>query len=255
MDYFFAAIALGFLGSFHCVGMCGPIALALPVHNKPPLLKFILIILYNLGRILTYALFGLVAGIVGNSLAMAGFQQALSVTIGLVLLTSVVFSVKNNLSGYGFFIWIKSKLSHLFSKDTKPSLFIIGLLNGFLPCGLVYAGIAAATATADLLKGTLFMTFFGIGTVPLMFAIPLIGGSISLSFRNAIRKTTPIIITVMALVLILRGLNLGIPYLSPQISEEEVNCCHKNNPQKRQIIKCHKLTPEQNKLGYIKPSN
>lgn len=246
MDYLTAAIALGFLGSFHCVGMCGPIALALPVHNKPPLLRNFLIILYNLGRITTYTIFGLLAGIIGESFAMAGLQQGLSIIIGVILLASVFLPFKNSLSGYGFFLRIKSALSRLFTKGTQTSLFIVGLLNGLLPCGLVYVGIAGSIATGDALKGGLFMAAFGLGTVPLMFALPLIGSSISVSSRSTIRKATPVFVTIMALLLIIRGLNLGIPYISPQIEQNQVTCCQEDAHKKRQIIKCHKPTTSQN---------
>lgn len=236
MDYLVAAITLGFLGSFHCVGMCGPIALALPVHNNPPMLKNMLIVLYNLGRITTYSLFGLLAGTVGKSFAMAGLQQGLSIAIGVILLASVFLPFKNSLSGYSFFLWIKTSFNKMFSKGTRTSLFIVGMLNGFLPCGLVYMGIAGATATADLLKGTLFMTAFGLGTAPMMFAVPHIGSNISVSFRNKIRKATPVIVAIMAIILIIRGLNLGIPYLSPKIDQvTSIQSCHTV-----QKIRCHK---------------
>lgn len=241
MDYLVAAISLGFLGSFHCVGMCGPIALALPVHKKPPLLKNTLIIVYNLGRIITYATFGLLAGVVGESFVMAGFQQGFSIAVGVILLASVFLPFKNSLSGYSFFLWIKTTFNRLFSKGTQSSLFIVGLLNGFLPCGLVYVGIAGAAATGDILKGALFMAAFGLGTAPMMFALPLIGSSISASSRNTIRKATPVFVTVMALLLVLRGLNLGIPYLSPHVNKDlQTVSCHENYPDKSKMTRCQK---------------
>lgn len=241
MDFLAAAIALGFLGSFHCVGMCGPIALALPVHNKPPLLRNVLILLYNLGRISAYAAFGLLAGSVGQGFAMAGLQQKLSVVIGVLLLAAVFFPFKNKLSGHSFFLWLRTAMGRLFSRGTRPSLFIIGFLNGFLPCGLVYVGIAGAAATGTIAKGVLFMSAFGLGTVPMMFALPLIGNRISLSFRNRIRKATPVLVAGMALLLILRGANLGIPYLSPRVSDNtEAVCCHESEAGKKQVINCCK---------------
>lgn len=241
MEYFAAAITLGFLGSFHCVGMCGPIALALPVHNKPVWLRHTLIALYNLGRITTYAIFGLLAGIVGNSFAMAGFQQGLSIAIGLSLLASVFLTFKGSFSGFGFFLSIRTALSRLFLRGSQSSLFLVGLLNGFLPCGLVYVGIAGAAATGDVLKGTLFMTAFGVGTAPMMFALPLIGSSLSVSSRNRIRNVMPVVVTCMALLLILRGLNLGIPYLSPKTGgSEKTMKCHEAVPDQDKLIRCHK---------------
>lgn len=241
MGFIAAAIALGFLGSFHCIGMCGPIALALPVHQKPPVLKYFLILLYNFGRIVTYSLFGLLAGVVGESFAIAGLQQSLSIAIGLILLATVFLSFNYSFSGYGFFLWLKSKLSRLFSKSTQSSLFIIGLLNGFLPCGLVYAALAGAAATGDIVKGALFMAAFGLGTVPMMFALPVIGHSISFLRKNGIRKIVPVVVTVMALLLILRGLNLGIPYVSPAINHSgKTMNCHEQYPDENKLIKCQR---------------
>jgi len=241
MDYLLAAIALGFLGSFHCVGMCGPIALALPVHHHPPLLRHTLIVLYNLGRITTYALIGLCAGTIGKGFAMAGFQQGLSVAIGVVLLASVLFPIKSKLSGSVFFLRIRTALNRMFSKGTRSSLFVVGLLNGLLPCGLVYTGLAGAVATGDSLSGALFMAAFGLGTAPMMFALPAIGAKIPLAFRNKIRKASPIIVSAMALLLILRGLDLGIPYLSPAIGHSgKAASCHEIYSDGSKLIRCRK---------------
>jgi sulfite exporter TauE/SafE len=242
MTYFITALALGFLGSFHCVGMCGPIALALPVHHKAPLLKHALIVLYNLGRVITYSVLGLVAGTVGKSFALAGFQQGVSIALGIILIAGVFLPFKNSLLGYGFFLSIKTGLSRLFIKSSKPALFTIGLLNGFLPCGFVYVGITAAVASSDILQGAWFMCAFGLGTIPMMYLLPLTGGAVSLPLRNKMRKTTPVIITLMALFFIVRGLNLGIPYVSPRISNESNSAvpCHSSltGPDHKNLIKC-----------------
>lgn len=240
MAFLLAAISLGFLGSFHCVGMCGPIALALPVHNKPPLTKKVLILLYNLGRILTYSVFGLLAGSIGEGFVVAGFQQTLSIVIGIVLLISVFFSFNNWFSGYGFFLRLKNSISRRFLNGRPSSLFTIGMLNGLLPCGLVYLGIAGAAATGDVLRGVLFMAAFGLGTAPMMFILPLIGSSIPMSARNGIRRATPVVVGIVAALLIIRGLDLGIPYLSPKMNQNEVACCHKDNSPKKTVIKCCK---------------
>lgn len=235
------AILLGFLGSFHCIGMCGPIALALPVHNKGPVLKYFLIVFYNLGRITTYTSFGLLAGVIGKGFTVMGLQQGLSVTVGLILLASAFLSFKNSFPGYSFFLWIKNTIGRLFLKGIPSSLFVIGLLNGFLPCGLVYTGIAGAVATGDVLKGALFMTVFGLGTVPMMFAIPLISSVIPVSARNRIRKANPFIIALMGFLLVTRGLNLGIPYLSPGLNKSTATAfCHEGNAGDRPVIKCYK---------------
>ncbi len=245
MSFLLAAITLGFLGSFHCVGMCGPIALALPVHSAPPFKKTMLVLSYNIGRMLTYSIFGLLAGLIGQTVVLAGYQQALSIVLGLLLLLMVFLpsNYKNNSVGsgiFGFFADIKNEFGKLFLKNGHGPLFLIGLLNGLLPCGLVYMGLAGAMSTGNALEGALFMAVFGFGTVPVMLALPLAGGFISVDARNRIRKTVPVIVTLTAVMLILRGLSLGIPYISPSIENPDAIACHTSvgSVGPKTIIKC-----------------
>ncbi|WP_317897634.1 sulfite exporter TauE/SafE family protein [Aurantibacillus circumpalustris] len=234
MILFWAAISLGFLGSFHCVGMCGPIALALPIGQLNSVQRFFSVLLYNFGRMFTYAIFGLIFGALGKSFALFGYQQALSITLGILILLGLFLPKKIiskwsiTSSIYTFFNKLKTKLSSLFSKEGKKTLFLIGILNGLLPCGLVYMAVAGAIATSDILKGSIFMAVFGLGTFPVMIALPYFGNRINLTFRNKIRKVVPVFLGVMAVLLIVRGLNLGIPYLSPQhnFTKSEIPTCH-----------------------------
>lgn len=236
MNVFWAAISLGFIGSFHCVGMCGPIALALPLNRDSLLSKFTGVFTYNFGRILTYFLLGGLFGLLGESLVIAGYQQTVSITLGIailimVLLPNQVFSrYKLTSFIYSYIGKLKQSLGKLFKKSSYSSLFFIGTLNGLLPCGLVYMGIAGAIATGSSLEGSFFMAMFGLGTVPAMLTLSLLGSSISLNFRNKINKAIPAFLVATALLLILRGLNLGIPYVSPEMSESKAEvhkCCHK----------------------------
>lgn len=243
MSFLIAAISLGFLGSFHCIGMCGPIALALPVNQYSPFKKYFGILLYNAGRIITYTLLGLLFGLLGQSFFIGGLQQGVSIGIGLLLLASVIIpnlSFINNqhfLFLYKLINHLKNQLGKLFNKRGIHFLFFIGLLNGLLPCGLVYLGIAGAIATGHYLKGAEFMFYFGLGTAPIMFAVSMLGQFISVRFRNTIRKTVPVMISIMAVMLIIRGLNLGIPYLSPQFEKEShtVSCCEKPDATEQSI--------------------
>lgn len=243
MNFFLAAISLGFLGSFHCIGMCGPIALALPVHNRSHAEKVIAILTYNLGRIITYSFFGLIFGLIGQSFALFGLQQKLSITLGVVILSGLLVPQKiiNNskLLGrfYNLFIGLKNKISLQFQKQGIRSFFSIGLLNGLLPCGVVYIAIASAIATGSVYSSMVFMAAFGAGTLPFMFAISYTSHLMSINVRNAIRKAMPVMIGMVAVLLILRGLNLGIDYISPKLVEEDkvvntvphkqIQCCHK----------------------------
>jgi len=92
---------------------------------------------------------------------------------------------------------------------------MIGVANGFLPCGMVYLAIAGALGTGSIKGGIFFMMLFGIGTIPLMLAVTWFGLVVNINIRNTVRKITPFFIALIGILLILRGLNLNIPYLSP----------------------------------------
>jgi len=222
MQLFITAFSLGLLGSFHCLGMCGPIAFSLPSKNN----KLLAGILYNLGRVITYASFGLLFGIIGQGLKTATTQQFLSIAFGALLIIGVLIpsSFLNQFKISSFFVKAVGQLKHSLSKFIHQkgilSLLIIGLLNGLLPCGLVYAAIGGSIATGNMSDGVLFMIAFGFGTIPMMFAAIYFSNFISLKFRNQVRKIVPVLLVVMGLQLIVRGLNLNIPYLSPKINVE-----------------------------------
>lgn len=243
MEFLLAAIVIGFLGGFHCVGMCGPIAMALPVHTKSATQKILSILTYNAGRIITYSLFGVVFGAIGQSFVFFGLQQALSITMGSLILFFLIVSyfgkVQNPIlsKAYFFVNKVKAGLSGLFRKRTYSSFFSIGMLNGLLPCGLVYMALAGALATGDILKGALFMAFFGLGTLPFMFAVTYYSNLISIKIRNRMRKVVPVVVAVMAVLMILRGMNLGINYVSPKLTQEK---CEVTQDKKEKLDCCHK---------------
>jgi len=216
-----SALTLGLVGSFHCAGMCGPIALALPLKNETLLTRIISTLTYNIGKIITYAVLGLFFGIVGQGLQLAGFQKFISVLMGSIMIFSIITPAifKNRFNSekftFSFIGKIKSNLSRHFSKTSYTSLFTIGVLNGLLPCGLVYMAIAIAIASTNIFLGSLTMIFFGLGTMPMLMAISILGSSVNLKFRRLINKTIPYIVVLIGLLFVLRGLNLGIKYISP----------------------------------------
>ena len=231
------AFLIGFIGSFHCVGMCGPIALSLPYQDVTKVKTAANVLLYNFGRITTYALIGLIFGLIGKSIALAGFQQGLSIAIGVLLLLAAfsIVNVEKQLVKLPFldvlFKKVKTRLAYLLNqKDRKKStLYAVGFFNGFLPCGLVYMAIVGAISTGDVLSGSFYMAIFGIGTLPTMVSMALVGNLISLNFRRNIQKIIPFMLFAFAVLFILRGLNLDIPYLSPMLidfSSDEIPVCH-----------------------------
>jgi len=226
---------IGFLGSFHCIGMCGPIALALPIFNESYVKLLLGRVLYNLGRIVTYTLFGALFGLFGKSLELAGLQQNVSITIGIIMLVVILMprKYKNRLTDFYLYRFIsnfiKTSFSKLTQKKSNYSLFIIGVINGFLPCGFVYVALAGAVSTGSIYSGSAFMALFGFGTFPIMLVASLAGKYISLGLRSKINKLIPVLALILAVIFILRGLNLGIPYLSPKLNHMPINeevICH-----------------------------
>lgn len=222
---FITAFLTGLLGSFHCAGMCGPIALATPTVGNTTFQKAWAKILYNLGRVTTYSLLGALLGSFGFGLKLAGLQQSISIAAGIVIILSVILtSSKLSQLNLNPLKYLKGGLiSKLFQTKTYFALFAIGLLNGLLPCGFVYIGLVGAVATQNILEGALFMTMFGIGTLPMMLGVSLIGQFLSVKVRGSVNRLTPIFALLIGCLFIVRGLGLGIPYVSPKINNTTIN--------------------------------
>lgn len=221
MEILISALILGLAGSFHCAGMCGPIAIALPLHGNTIPQKIYGGSLYNMGRTITYGVMGAIFGFVGQGVAMIGFQQKVSVIMGSLMILSVFFPAlfrnqyrldKSPVSLVGK---LKTYIVKLFAVRSYSSLFLIGMANGLLPCGLVYIAIAGAIGTGDVSTGTLYMLVFGLGTIPMMLAIAIAGNVLSSAARRRINKLIPVLVVVVGIFFVLRGLNLGIKFLSP----------------------------------------
>lgn len=232
-----AALMMGLIGSFHCAGMCGPIAIALPYGKS----LFIRGMLYNLGRTVTYGILGLVFGILGKGLNMGGFQQYTSIIAGVLM---VIIAIVPLLAGQKYSVErLGNKITPLFGRlysqltnQVKSRSFLwIGMLNGLLPCGLVYVALAASIATQDAGSGAVFMMVFGLGTIPMMLFLGLVSGAIGIRLRNRMNKIIPYFVILIGILFIVRGLGLGIPYVSPKpeklhITEKSLNgkktgCC------------------------------
>ncbi len=222
------ALLVGLAGSIHCIGMCGPIALALPGSNHTGFNLFAGRALYNLGRIITYALIGMVAGFIGKGLYLAGAQQWVSIITGVLLILSLLipYSLSRHLQAAGFLLrfnnFLKNKLGEQLGKKGKSSLLLIGLLNGFLPCGLVYVALAGALNTGNTLNAAVYMALFGAGTFPVMFTVSIFGKLVSVTTRRKAARLIPVFIFFLGVLFILRGMNLGIKFISPDLKHKPV---------------------------------
>jgi sulfite exporter TauE/SafE len=228
---------LGILGSFHCVGMCGAIALSLPVGKGGGLSYVAGRLFYNLGRILTYSTLGALAGLFGKSLQLAGLQQTLSILSGLLILVMVVvpatgFTKFRKATGVESLLnGVKKAMGVYFQRKGLWAMGTVGMLNGLLPCGFVYFALAGAVSMPSVPDAMLYMLLFGLGTFPLMFALSLSGKYIQLGLRRFFTRAIPYVATCLAILFILRGLSLGIPYVSPaaltrQDSDKNMAICH-----------------------------
>ena len=227
--YIVSALVLGLIGSFHCVGMCGPIAVALPINNQSWFSRLSGTFLYNIGRAITYGIMGAVFGILGEGIQLGGLQKWVSIIMGIIMILSVVFPFLFRNTRlldqyiYGYVDKLKAYLGPLFKNSSLISLFFIGILNGLLPCGLVYVALAGAIATGGVLSGSLYMFVFGLGTLPMLAVVTLAGNVISGRFKSAVNKLIPYVIVLIGALFILRGLQLGIPYLSPPEKKLHIN--------------------------------
>lgn len=217
----YTAFFFGLISSLHCIGMCGPIAMMLPLDRNNSAKKAFQILLYHAGRLTAYGTLGLIFGILGKGLYLAGMQQQISIIVGILMITIVLIPekifAKYNFSKpiYRIISKVKSSLGNQFRKKSPDAIFTIGLLNGFLPCGLVYAALFGAIAMQNEFYGVAYMLLYGLGTIPMMSAVVYMANRLSNPFRNKIQKLIPIVAVCIGALFILRGLGLGIPYVSP----------------------------------------
>ena len=217
----YTAFIFGLISSLHCIGMCGPIAMMLPVDRSNPTKKATQILTYHFGRLTAYAALGFLFGLLGKGLFLAGIQQELSIVLG-VLMILVIAVPERIFSKYNFskpvfrlISSVKSALGRQFKKSSYSSLFSIGLLNGFLPCGLVYVALFGAIAMQSVGFGMVYMILFGLGTIPMMSSVVYLNSYLTIPFRSKIQKIIPFVAVIIGILFIFRGLGLGIPYVSP----------------------------------------
>ncbi|MFT3705575.1 MAG: sulfite exporter TauE/SafE family protein [Agriterribacter sp.] len=232
-EFIIGGFMLGFAGSLHCVGMCGPLSLAIPTWHLRPIQKFLALLLYQLGRIITYSILGLIIGLAGRSINMSGWQQGFSIALGIIMLIAAATyfirknSVRFNLLS-GAYLYIQKLIATVLRcyKGLRGFL-LLGLANGLLPCGMVYIALATALTTPGLLQSATFMTSFGAGTSPAMLLAAYGMQFLNARYRAVFKMAVPFFITLTGIILILRGMNLGIHFISslmPAAPTDAVSC-------------------------------
>jgi sulfite exporter TauE/SafE len=203
---------MGLIGSTHCIGMCGPLAMALPVNTKSKWEKLFLALTYNLGRVTTYTLLGAGIGAGSAFVIPAAWQSSFSISVGILMLLSAVFIfVLQRKKAIQILPdkWIK-KVSQLIASRMQSGrnidVFLIGFLNGLLPCALVYAALVTAFASGSVMNSMVFMMFFGFGTLPAMWGILFFSQWITQGIRQRLNSIFPFMYALMGILLIARGL-------------------------------------------------
>lgn len=232
----FTALVLGFFGSLHCAGMCGPLMLALPRSQGSTASYAFGRVAYNVGRIATYCVMGVMFGVVGHVLVLAGIQRWASIALGAVLIVGLLMSSRLGAVPFlmRYFHPLKHRMGCMLLSGAPGKMAAMGALNGLLPCGLVYVACAGATAAGGAVEGAAYMAAFGLGTLPMMLGIGLSSSLMPVALRIKLRSLIPVSVVMLAGLLILRGMALGIPYVSPSAPTlakgsstlQASDCCH-----------------------------
>lgn len=221
MDLFATAFTLGLLSSLHCVGMCGPLALALPLDRTSKNKTYLGIILYHLGKMSSYIILGGIVGVFGKHIPLAESQQRLSIAAGVFIIVFALYPLLfKKSSKIQSFVYksmqpIQKQLAKRLKTKRQSTLFQIGILNGFLPCAMIYMALVGALATGSFSSSILFMVAFTFGTLPAMLGLQIFGASVGNSLRFKIQKLMPVFILAIGIFFILRGMGLGIEFISP----------------------------------------
>ena len=231
MPLLWSSLVLGAAGSLHCFGMCGPLVMAASgiVRQHPN--RTILSLLHQLGRVTTYTILGLTAGSLGRTFILVGWQQPLTIILGALVIASVLLPKLNRLwtpaqTGLGK---VSLRFSRILRQRSLAPHFGLGMAHGLLPCGLVYVALAAAATTGHPLLGAGFMALFGLGTVPVLILTSTLTQELSLNRLLRNRFLVPALACLTGSLLILRGLGLGIPLISPEFSPRGHSACCQPN--------------------------
>lgn len=229
MSYSTLAFFMGLLGSIHCTLMCGPLLFALQQHQSISIAVAINKMLYQSGRILTYGLIGVLFGLLGSTFVMRGWQQGFSIFTGvLLILIGISYTIIHK---FPALVALQTRTIQPFAKAmgkwmNKPNgSFVAGMLNGFLPCGMVYMALASAMNAEGLLASFQFMVLFGLGTLPLMLLFSFMTGLPKKLFKFRFSSILPVLYIIMGIWFLLRGANLDIPYLSPLLHVDGAISC------------------------------
>lgn len=223
----FTALVMGFLGSLHCVGMCSPLAIAVSNINGA---AFRNRIVYNSGRILSYAVLGSLAAAIGTAFQVTGLQNILSITLGCLLIITGLAGVSNiripllTPALQKFTTYLKKAFGVFLQKKTNTAVITLGFLNGLLPCGLTYLALTYCITLPAITDGFIFMLTFGIATLPVMLGLTSILQVLVKRFRLNMQRITTVTIIALGVLLITRNA-LHHPHITHPVGEDGITVC------------------------------
>lgn len=226
-----SAFVIGLLGSLHCVGMCGPLALAVPTRKGHRLSSAAV---FNGGRILTYGMLGAFFGLVGMGFHLAGVQSYLSLLTGAFVIMLVIFPRIENRLNFGYHkkmsAWVRTQIAQKIGRGTYSSIFILGMLNGLLPCGLIYVAVAGALETGFVETSAIYMMLFGLGTSILLVMTMLSRDIFSKIKLFKPKRFVPYLTFAIGILFIVRGLLYMVPPEHHELAAFEIlskiTMCH-----------------------------
>lgn len=228
------ALLMGLTGGLHCAGMCGPIMLFMPFHHFAGWRKVLALAAYHLARISVYAAMAVVLFSFKGAFRPEVQRYVSMVLGGVLLVAGIVTFLPAGFSRTVKLPWsefVRRKLGKFIGNPSMSSIMMSGALNGLLPCGLVYMALSASITLPGPWEAALFTYLFGMGTVPLLVAIAVVGRRVSFFRGVTFRRLTPVVVFSFGCLFLLRGMNLGIPYLSPKVAVAKGkvvhSCCHK----------------------------
>lgn len=219
MIFYFSAFLIGLAGSVHCVGMCGPLALAIPGASKDKGFTFFLrTIAYQISRISGYGVLGLIVGFFSQGMQITGIQPYFSLLSGIILLFLGFFGIIPEVNAFSkypiiqhFQVKINRIIGTVMTNEHFSTPFVLGFLNAMLPCGMIYIALGTGLSSGNMSEAALYLISFGLGTLPLMFMMSLSGQFLSLQMRRSWQKTIPIIFMISGIILIYKGMNIDLP--------------------------------------------
>lgn len=206
-----AALITGLIGSLHCAGMCGPLVCAMPIDKRTPAAEGMGLLVYNTGRIVAYGLLGFFMGM-GGALVLNLTGVWFAYVAGALLVALGVYKlVRGGTREMPMPVFMRKWMGCLFRTRSPLVLPLLGLLNGFIPCGVVYAALAGASVTASPWQGGLYMLVFGLATWPALFSGYYLAARISQKVRKYYRPAGAVFLCLLGILLWVRALQQPVP--------------------------------------------